>query len=219
MAPRPRITISYAQSLDGRIATADGESQWISGPETLQLSQELRRDNQAILVGIGTVLRDDPLLTCRLPGCLSPLRVVLDSALRLPSGAKVTTTTRDAATLVLTTAGDGDRMKELRSLGAEVETVGRGDDGRVSLVGALDVLTRRGVESVYVEGGAAVITAFIRGGLVDRLLVVTAPVLIGAGVEAVGDLGVRRLADALRPRVVSLERRGDDMVWELAFDV
>ncbi len=216
---RPRVTVSYAQSLDGRIATRTGQSQWISGPGTLELAQELRRDNDAILVGIGTVLRDDPLLTCRLPGCSSPVRVVLDSRLRLPEDGRIARSADRYATVVFSLAPDAAKVERLRRLGVEViaaeRAAGPGGGGGVALGPALEALSARGIGTLFVEGGSSVITAFLRSGLVDRLLIVTAPLVIGAGVPAVADLGIDDLARALRFRPVRLEQRGEDVVWDL----
>ncbi len=211
---RPRVTVSYAQSLDGRIATRSGQSQWISGPATQALSQELRRDNDAILVGIGTVLRDDPLLTCRLPGCPSPLRVVLDSRLRLPEDCRIAQTADSYATVVFAAAPEPSKVERLGRRGVRVVAVPGGDSG-VELMPALESLAASGVDSLFVEGGSAVITAFFAAGLVDRLVLVTAPLVIGRGISAVADLGVQDLGEALRFRPVRLEQRGDDAVWEL----
>ncbi len=212
---RPRVTLSYAQSLDGRIATRTGQSQWISGAGTLELAQELRRDNDAILVGIGTVLRDDPLLTCRLPGCSSPVRVILDSRLRLPEDGRIARSADRYATVVFSLAPDPAKVERLGRLGVRVIEAEPAEDGGVSLAPALETLSARGIETLYVEGGGSVITAFLRAGLVDRLLVVTAPLVIGAGVSAVADLGIDDLAGALRFRPVRLEQRGEDVVWDL----
>jgi riboflavin-specific deaminase-like protein len=222
----PRVTLSYAQSLDGRIATATGDSRWISGPATLRLAHRLRARNQALLVGIGTVLRDDPRLTCRLPGrrARSPARVVLDSGLRLPPDSRLARGAGELPTLVFTVAGGSDdparasRRAALEALGVRV-VEGRADAaGRVELRWALGRLAALGYASLFVEGGAGVITSFLRQHLVHRLLVVVAPLLIGTGVQAVGDLGVARLGEALRPRRCRLRRCGAERVWELDFD-
>jgi 5-amino-6-(5-phosphoribosylamino)uracil reductase/diaminohydroxyphosphoribosylaminopyrimidine deaminase/5-amino-6-(5-phosphoribosylamino)uracil reductase len=218
MRALPTVTVSYAQSLDGRIATRTGDSQWISGPETLQLSQELRRDHDGILVGIGTVLKDDPLLTCRLPGCRSPHRIVLDGAARLPPESQIARTAFDVPVTVFTASGNERRKKRLRELGIVVQECERAaGEGGVDLGALLARIDRMGIGSLYVEGGSRVITSFLRARLVDRLIVVIAPLIIGEGVAAVGDLGVRSLADALAPTTVRADRSGKDLVWELSF--
>jgi hypothetical protein len=119
MPHRPYVTLAFAQSIDGRIATITGESQWISGEETLSLSQEIRAASDAILVGVGTVIRDDPRLTCRLPGSPSPLRVILDGRLRVPLSSTILRTASEYPTVVFTgrrpaTLGRIDRQQRSR---------------------------------------------------------------------------------------------------------
>jgi 5-amino-6-(5-phosphoribosylamino)uracil reductase/diaminohydroxyphosphoribosylaminopyrimidine deaminase/5-amino-6-(5-phosphoribosylamino)uracil reductase len=224
----PRVTLSYAQSLDGRIATATGDSRWISGPDSLRLAHRLRRDHEALLVGIGTVLRDDPQLTCRLPGrhARNPARVVLDSSLRLPPDSRLARGAGELPTLVFTSAapsagssrGGVERRSALEALGVRIVESPPDPEGRVPLRWALERLADLGYASLFVEGGAQVITSFLRQGLVHRLLVVVTPLLIGEGVQAVGDLGVRSLSEALRPRRSRVLRCGAERVWELEFD-
>ncbi|MFW5848380.1 MAG: RibD family protein [Spirochaetota bacterium] len=218
MDRRPTTTLSYAQSLDGRIATALGDSQWISGEETLRLAHELRGSHDAILVGVGTILSDDPHLTCRLPGGRDPHRVVLDSRLRTPVESKVA---RPAPT-VRTTIFCANPTPEKRR--AELETAGiavvpvASDATGLDLRAVLDALVDMGVASLLVEGGSGVVTSFFRAGLVDRLVLVSAPLVIGAGTDAVGDLGVRRLGEARRGRTTAVRQAGNDVVWEMEFE-
>ncbi|HVL82964.1 MAG TPA: RibD family protein [Pseudonocardia sp.] len=217
-ADRPYVVLKYAQTLDGRIATAGGDSKWISGEEERAVSHALRAACDAVMVGVGTVLRDDPRLTVRLVPGASPLRVVLDSTLRTPSHALLLDS--DPGTVVLTTdrAGDGDRER-VRGSGAQVRVLPSGPGG-VDLPAGLRVLRREcGVRSLLVEGGARVITSLLGAGLVDRIVVGTAPTIIGAGTEAVGDLGIVRVAEgiALRNRYVCLT--ADDIVtaWDVCY--
>ena len=210
------VTLSWAQSLDGRIATLTGDSQWIGGPESLTFAHELRRDNQAILVGIGTVLKDNPRLTCRIPGGRNPLRVVLDSRLRLPLDCALATTLDQAPTLVYTGMNsDEARKKVLENAGVTVVRI-PGQDG-VDLKAMLDDLALRGIASLFVEGGASVLTSFLAQGFADRAVVVTAPFFIGKGIEAVGDLGIRVLAQAPRPLSWRRWDLGADLATELTF--
>ncbi|MGY1592886.1 GTP cyclohydrolase II [Geodermatophilus sp. SYSU D00708] len=215
---RPYVVLKYAQTLDGRIATAGGDSKWISGEEERALSHALRAACDAVMVGVGTVLCDDPRLTVRLVPGASPLRVVLDSTLRTPSSALLLE--GGPPTLVLTTdhAPEEDRQR-VRATGAGVCVLPAGPGG-VDLVAGLRALRERGVRSLLVEGGARVITSLLSGGLVDRAVIGTAPKIIGAGKEAVGDLGIGRVADGitLRNRVVHLT--ADDVVtaWDVGYD-
>ena len=192
---RPFVVVKYAQSLDGRIATATGDSKWISSEEERAVAHALRARCDVIMVGVGTVLADDPQLTVRMVPGASPIRVILDSTLRISGEAKVLND--DGATLVVTTERSSrDKRDEVAARGAGVRIVRRCGDG-VDLVSALELLREMGVNSVLVEGGAKVITSLLREGLVDRVIVSVAPKLLGAGTEGVGDLGTRSVAEGL----------------------
>jgi riboflavin-specific deaminase-like protein len=168
-----------------------------------------------VLVGVGTAVRDDPELTVRLVSGASPTRVVLDSTLRLPCSAKVLGP--DAATLVVTTdRSDPERREELRRLGVGVEVV-PADGGQVDLAAALARLGELGMQTVLVEGGAGVITGLLAGGLVDRVIVAVAPIVLGTGTEAVAQLDVVQVADGIRLTNRSIVPVGDDLI--LAWDV
>lgn len=210
----PFVTVKFAQSLDGRIATATGDSRWISGPLALRLAHRLRAEHDAIMVGIGTVLADDPQLTVRMAKGRDPLRVVVDSQLRVPLQARVLAEGAAARTLVATTAtADKNRAREIRKLGAEVVRLPRASGG-VNLTRLLKELRRRGVESVLVEGGAGIISSLLAARAVDRLVVVIAPRIIGQGIEAVGDLGIARLTDAISFSSVKTLRLGPDVIFD-----
>jgi len=214
-ADRPYVVLKYAQTLDGRIATGDGDSRWISGEQERSISHALRASCDAVLVGAGTVARDDPRLTVRMVPGASPLRVVLDSTLRTPPDAHVLDT--EAASLIVTTdrSRSADRAR-LAALGVAVCVVPAAASG-VDLGAALAVLHSRGVRSLLVEGGAQVITSLLGSGLVDRLIVGTAPTIIGSGTEAVGDLGIARIADGIRLSNRSVSVIEDDvlMAWDV----
>jgi riboflavin-specific deaminase-like protein len=208
---RPYVTISYGQSLDGRVATATGDSQWIGGPESLSFAHELRRDNQAILVGIGTVMQDNPRLTCRLPGGRNPIRIVLDSQLKIPIECHLADTSEAQTWVIAATTASEAKEQTLISLSMKVH---RNPGGLPEL---LDWLGEQGIGSLFVEGGARVVTSFFREKLVDRLLAVTAPFVIGKGTEAIGDLGHRVLSEVPRPLRWSRRELGQDHVTELIF--
>ena len=202
---RPRVTLKLATSLDGRIATASGESQWITGPEARQQGHHLRASHDAVLVGVETVLADDPELTVRLPDYAGthPLRVVLDSRLRTPATAKVAT----GNTLILTTA-------QPHAIGqAEVVAVAAAD-GRPAITAVLDALTARGVTSLLIEGGGRVAASFLTAGVVDAIEWFRAPILLGGeGRPCVASLALAKLADAPKFRRLGVEPVGDDL-WE-----
>lgn len=200
-----RVTLKLATSLDGRIATADGESRWITGEAARLEGHRLRAGHDAILVGVETVLKDDPELTARLPGRSvdQPLRVVLDSRLRTPETAKLA----GANTLILTT----DEPRPVG--GAEVRRV-EAEDGRPAISAVLKALKAAGVASVLIEGGGQVAAAFLRAGAVDRLEWFRAPILLGGeGRPCVAALALAKLAEAPKFRRLGVEPVGDDL-WE-----
>ncbi len=214
-ADRPNVVVKYAQTLDGRIATHTGDAKWISGEPERQVAHAMRAGCDAVLVGAGTVLQDDPRLTVRMVPGASPLRVVLDSTLRTPPTAQVLSD--DAATLILCRPdADPARRQALTESGAAVHEVPCGPEGlRVDEV--LRLLRSLGVASLLVEGGGRVITSMLRAGAADRLVVSVSPTIIGAGVEAVGSLGVDRVAAGIRLDNRCVYVAGDDVL--LGFDV
>jgi riboflavin-specific deaminase-like protein len=212
----PFVTVKLAQSLDGRIATATGDSQWISSQSSLRFAHKLRREHDAIMVGIGTVLRDNPRLTVRLVNGRSPLRVVVDSRLRMPLAARVLADGAARDTLVATTgAAAHECVHELESLGAEVLRLpAQADKSGVDLTKLLAELGRRRISSVLVEGGASIVTSLLAAHLVDRLVVAIAPKIIGKGTEAIGDLGIANLRDAIVFSTFKTRRLGPDIIFD-----
>ena len=179
------------------------------------MSHALRAACDGVMVGVGTVIRDDPELTVRMVSGASPMRIVLDTTLRIPADAQILGP--EAMTTVITTArSDPDRRAELRGRGVRVEVVAE-HAGRVSIPAAFERLRTSGTESVLVEGGSNVITALLAERLVDRLIVGVAPIVIGAGTEAVNSLGVQRIAEGIRLENRSIVPVGDDLL--LAWDV
>ncbi len=210
---RPLVTLKLAASLDGRIATASGESRWITGEESRRYVHRLRDEHDAILVGAETVIRDDPELTCRLRGGRNPLRVILDGGLRLPLAARVLTNTRAAATLVVTGQhASAAKIRQIEARGAEVVRL-PAKAGQVSLLRLMRVLGQRGIMSVLIEGGATVAAAALAARVVDRLRIFYAPKLIGGdGRPMLGPLGVRRLAQAPRLGPLRVKRLAADVL-------
>ncbi len=205
---RPEVTLKWAMSLDGRIATATGESQWISSPAGRRWGLALREEHDAILVGIGTVLADNPRLDRRLGLAGRPnLRVILDRRLRTPPGARLFQV--DGPVLIYTEAAARDRWTALEERGARIVAL-----PSVEPAAVLSDLYERGVRSVLVEGGGEVHASFAESGLFDRVGVDCAPLLIG-GRSAPGPLGgegFASLANAARLEDFEVRRRGGDLL-------
>jgi diaminohydroxyphosphoribosylaminopyrimidine deaminase/5-amino-6-(5-phosphoribosylamino)uracil reductase len=207
------VTLKLATSLDGRIATAAGESRWITGEESRAEAHRLRSRHDAVVVGIETALADDPELTVRLPGYqgAQPARVVLDSRQRLSADSKLVRTAREIPTfLVATTTPE----PALTDAGVKVLRVrGLGED-RPELKDVVDALAAEGLQRLFVEGGGQVAASFARCGLVDALEWFRAPVLIGGeGRPGVGALAVAALAEAPHFRRIAVHQLGPDL-WE-----
>jgi len=211
-ADRPLVTVHYAQTLDGRIASRTGDSRWVSGEGSLRLSHELRAAHDAVLVGIGTVLADDPKLTVRLVPGASPVRVVVDSRLRIPLNANVLA--EDARTIVATTSlASEERAAAIRARGADVLRVKADVDGHVDLRELLAELRRDGIRGLLIEGGRGIITAALREHVVDRLTICIAPKVIGEGIAAVGELHIDKLCDAMTFERSGFIASGGDVVF------
>jgi diaminohydroxyphosphoribosylaminopyrimidine deaminase/5-amino-6-(5-phosphoribosylamino)uracil reductase len=204
---RPWVTLKLATSLEGGIATAQGESQWITGEAARRHAQMLRAQHDAILTGIGTVLADDPQLTCRLPGleARSPVRVVLDRRLRLPLASQLVARAREVPLWIFTEAPEA-AAAPLQAAGAEVVQM-----KTVTPAAVAHVLAERGITRLLVEAGTQVATAFYQSGLVDACYWYRAPVLLGAGaVMALQPSGSAPLAELPRWRLLRSETLGAD---------
>jgi len=210
----PFVIAKWAMSLDGKTATCTGDSRWISGEASLRAVHRLRAQVDAVMVGVGTVLADDPLLTARdesgRPYPRQPLRVVVDSQGRTPPTARLFS--QPGPLLLALADPPPDRLEALRRTGAEVLLLPT-EEGRVDLPALMRHLAERGVLTVLVEGGGTLLASLVEAGLVDRVVADIAPLLIG-GREAPSPLegeGVRRVQEALRLREVEVRRRGEDL--------
>jgi diaminohydroxyphosphoribosylaminopyrimidine deaminase/5-amino-6-(5-phosphoribosylamino)uracil reductase len=213
---RPLFHLKVAGSLDGRIATASGESKWITGEAARADGQHLRATHDAILIGAATAAADDPELTCRLPGLglRSPVRIVLDSKARLALSSKLVKTARQVPVwVVCTNAAPASSRRALEEQGVEIIEVATEGSGRVDVHVASKALGSRGLTRVLVEGGGALSAAFLQASLVDRISAYRAGVVLGGDARsAVGDLAVSRLDFAPRFRLVSVRELAGDTV-------
>ena len=208
----PYVYAKWAMTLDGKIATATGESRWISGPPALRLVHELRGRMDAILVGIGTVLADDPLLTARPAGSRTPLRVILDSSARLPLTSQLVRTSGQAPVLVAATEkADTERLKLLRAAGCECLVFPEGPRGP-DLDAMLHELGRRRLTNVLVEGGSHVLGSFLDAGQIDEVHAFVAGKLIGGATSPtpIAGSGFNLLSDAPQLRPLSITPVGHD---------
>ena len=198
---RPLVTLKLATSLDGRIATASGESQWITGPHARLTGHGLRASHDAIMIGANTALTDNPSLTCRLPGLeeRSPVRIVLSRGGRLPLESKLARTAKETPTWMVVASGmPSEAFQAHDKAGIEIIRVGEDpEDEKLDLRLTLRALAERGITRLLVEGGSALAASLIRAKLIDRLALFQAPLLLGGdGLPGVGNLILDRLADA-----------------------
>lgn len=213
-AGRPRVTLKLATSLDGRIALADGQSKWITGPEARAEVHRLRASHDAVLTGIGTVLADDPQMTARpddAPAARQPVRAVLDTRLRIPPGARML---KAAGVMIFHVSGDAEAVERLEAVGAQCVRIGADAEGRASIPAALTALADRGCGSVMIEAGGTVAGAAIAASCLDRLEWFRAPRIVGGdGRACISALGLERLDAAPMFRRTGVRALGADL-WE-----
>jgi diaminohydroxyphosphoribosylaminopyrimidine deaminase/5-amino-6-(5-phosphoribosylamino)uracil reductase len=211
---KPMVTLKLAASLDGRIATASGDSKWISGDLSRRLVHELRNRVDAVMVGAETVRADDPQLTCRIRGGRDPLRVIIDGRLSISPTARVCTQQSTARTVLVTTEESGGSRKrhEFEQQGTEVLCF-PGEQGRVQLAPLLQELGRRGLKHVLIEGGGQIAAAALIEGVVNKVLFFYGPKLLGGeGKPMIGPLGIDRVAAGLKLHTIELHRLRDDVL-------
>jgi len=215
---RPLVTLKLATTLDGRIATRTGESRWITGPVARRMGHALRGRNDAVMVGVGTVMADDPDLTCRMAGYkpVPDVRVVVDSHLRTPLLSRLVATASQTPTWLIHAQGcDALRAEALRNAGVELVEVARSETG-VDLGETLAVLAERGITRLLVEGGAQLAASLLRADLVDRIAWFHAPAVMGGDAwPAAQAFGVSHLAEMPRFVRASAQPMGLDMLTEL----
>ena len=214
----PHIALKMATTMDGRIALASGESQWITGEDARRYGHLLRATYDAVLIGSGTALTDDPELTCRLPGvgassANQPIRIVLDRRLRISADSKLATTANSVTTWVITSANaDADKVSQLEKAGVEI-LVAADPSGHAFARAAACVLAEQGMTRVLVDGGANIAASFLQDDLVDRIYAFRAPSFIGGeGIPVVAGLNLACLSDSPRFNRTEVRQLGMDLL-------
>ena len=215
-AGRPLVTFKTATTLDGRIANRLGESRWITGGDARDHAHLLRATQDAVMVGVGTLVADDPQLTCRLGGLedRSPVRVIVDNRMRSPLTSKCAETARDQATwMIVSAGGDSTRAKAFAALGMEILEVPVGEGNHPNLVDAVELLGARGITRLIVEGGGRLVGALFQADLIDRVLWYRASSIMGDdGISAVSAYGADTLASIQRFKRRVVRSLGEDLL-------
>jgi len=215
---RPFVTMKVAASLDGKIASATGESRWISGKKSRAYVHQLRNESDAVMVGIGTILKDDPRLTARLAGKkgFDPVRIIVDSRLRIPLESRILRLDSAAKTILAATKqASHDKIREIEKLGVQV-LIAKDLNSRVDLAALMDELGRMGITNLLLEGGSELNASMLYERLVDKVIFFVAPKIIGGqnAKSAVGGLAVRPLSHAFNLSGLQVSRLGEDLLIE-----
>ncbi len=209
---KPFVLLKFAQTLDGQTATCTGQSQWITGQEARTRGHQMRGESDGVLVGVGTVLADDPELTVRHVAGRQPRRIILDSAGRTPVTARIFSTGEAPPIIYMTDRAPHARRVALHQAGAECVGVPGSEDGHVDLQALLEDLGGRQVVTLMVEGGSGVATAFLREQEVHQIACFIAPKVLGASLSAIGNLSISTVDNAITLRDITIERPGDDIL-------
>ena len=212
---KPYVALKYAMTADGRIATVTGASKWITGEEARAHAHALRNRYASILVGINTVLADNPMLNCRIPGGVNPIRIVLDSSLRIPQESQLVQSAREIPLLVVCSDAPSEKKEQLEKYGVEVLSL-PGNDGRPDLVALVSELGKRGIDSLLIEGGSQVHYSALSAGIVNHIYSYVAPKIFG-GQKALGPVsgtGVEQVADAFQLCRKGTQILGSDILLE-----
>ena len=214
----PFVTLKIAQTIDGKIATRNGLSKWITGDISRRRVHLLRNEYDAVLIGAGTAISDNPKLTVRHVKGRTGVRIVLDSVLRIPVDSEIVATAAEYKSIIATTkrAAKG-RIEMFKEKGCSVWKVPQDEAGRVSIHAVLKRAARENISSILVEGGGEVFTAFIRNGMADRIVVFVAPKIFGSGTESIGDLSILSPDKAVMFKEFSWKKSGADMMFDGRF--
>lgn len=215
----PYVILKYAMTMDGKIATCTGASRWITGEAAREHVHQTRNRCAGILVGVGTVLADDPQLTCRIEGGRNPVRIICDSHLRTPEAANVVRTAREVRTILATNCTDEARQRVYTQRGCEVLLVPEAD-GHLDLRALMKTLGAMGIDSVLLEGGAALNFSALQSGIVQKVQAYIAPKLFGgaSAKSPVGGAGIAEVAQCVRLKNPSIQWFGDDILIESEVD-
>ncbi len=217
---KPFLTLKVAQTLDGRIATSTGHSKWVTSRSSRHAAHQIRARHNAIMIGIGTLLTDDPLLTVRYANGISPIRIILDSKLRVPLDAKLLISDELApkTIFICTEQASKEKITRIEEKGATVEILPHDEKGWVTWEALLEYLKTLGITSVLIEGGNTVQTSCMRSGHADRIVVFIAPKILGSGIDAIGDLGIRNINSAIQLVNVKIRRIKEDLLFIADFE-
>jgi diaminohydroxyphosphoribosylaminopyrimidine deaminase/5-amino-6-(5-phosphoribosylamino)uracil reductase len=211
----PFVVLKYAMTLDGKMATVSGQSKWITGEAARAHVHLMRHQYAGIMVGIGTVIADDPLLTCRLPDCRNPVRIICDTQLRIPMQSRIVETAGDVRTIIATSACECDKAERLREKGVEIIHVSV-QDRHVDLRELMQTLGGRKIDSILLEGGAALNASALQSGIVHKIQAYIAPKILGGeGAKSpIGGIGIDRPDEATCLREGQITALGDDLLLE-----
>ncbi len=211
----PFVTLKIAQSLDGKIAASSGDSKWITGEKARRHVHRMRNEYDAVMVGVGTVISDDPSLDCRISGGRNPYRIIVDTSLRIPVKAKLLS--HDDCRTIIATTGDApdDRKKKLLSAGAKVITVKKRSE-HVDLKALMKEIGSHGIMSVMIEGGSRIAASAVRAGIVDKVMFYIAPKIIGGddAVSSIGGKAPRFIKDSILLENLTATKTGEDILIE-----
>jgi len=208
----PYITLKIAQTLDGRIASSTGHSRWITSEKSQIEGHRLRATHDAVLVGVGTVLTDDPQLNVRHIRGVNPYKVVLDSHLRMPLDARLLAEDSAKTIIVTNESASSEKVTRIKEKGAKVLVLPAGPDGWISQEVLWPKIGELGITSVLVEGGSIVLTSLLKSGFADELVLFIAPKILGSGVDAIGDLEIRNVNDAVEFEKVNIKSLNGDFM-------
>jgi len=211
---KPYITIKFAETLDGKIAALDGSSKWISSSLTRKFSHKLRRENDAIMVGAKTIIKDNPSLTTRFVRGKNPIRIVVDGKLNISPTSDIVKYAKKIKTIIITTPKNSKRkIAAFRKKGVKFIFLKASKTGAIDLKVIIRILYKKGIKKLLVEGGAALIALFLKSSLADKIIVIIAPKILGRGTESVGELGIKSIKHVLKLRFKSVKVIGDDIIY------